>query len=138
MYIKITNDTPAAYSVAQLRADNPQVSFPQNIPDTTLAEYGVYPLQSADQPAYDPLTQDLSDGAPVQQGGQWVQTWVVTQASPEAIAQRQAEHTAQLQAQRAEAYRTESDPLFFKAQRGEATQQEWLDKVAEIKTRYTI
>jgi len=38
--------------------------------------------------------------------------------------------------QRAEAYRNESDPLFFKWQRGESTQQEWLDKVAEIKQRF--
>lgn len=36
---------------------------------------------------------------------------------------------------RAQAYRNEADPLFFKAQRGEITQQEWLDKVAEIKLR---
>ncbi len=38
---------------------------------------------------------------------------------------------------RAEAYRNESDPLFFKWQRGEIEQQVWLDKVAEIKTRYS-
>lgn len=38
--------------------------------------------------------------------------------------------------QRAEAYRNESDPLFFKWQRGEATEQEWLDKVNEIKQRF--
>ena len=37
---------------------------------------------------------------------------------------------------RAAAYKLEADPLFFKAQRGEATQQEWLDKVAEIQARY--
>ena len=37
---------------------------------------------------------------------------------------------------RAAAYKLEADPLFFKAQRGEATQQEWLDKVAEIQQRY--
>lgn len=37
---------------------------------------------------------------------------------------------------RATAYKDESDPVFFKWQRGEATQQEWLDKVAEIKARY--
>jgi len=37
---------------------------------------------------------------------------------------------------RAEAYRTESDPLFFKAQRGKATMEEWLAKVEEIKARY--
>lgn len=39
-------------------------------------------------------------------------------------------------ATRALAYQAESDPIFFKWQRGEATEQEWLDKVAEIKTRY--
>lgn len=33
-------------------------------------------------------------------------------------------------------YQNESDPIFFKWQRGEATQQEWLDKIAEIKARY--
>jgi len=37
---------------------------------------------------------------------------------------------------RAAAYKLEADPLFFKAQRGEATQQEWLDKVAEIQQRF--
>jgi hypothetical protein len=34
------------------------------------------------------------------------------------------------------AYVTESDPLFFKAQRGEGTMAEWETKVAEIKARY--
>ena len=34
------------------------------------------------------------------------------------------------------AYVAESDSIFFMAQRGEATQQEWLDKVAEIKARW--
>lgn len=42
----------------------------------------------------------------------------------------------QLSFLRAEAYRNEADPLFFKAQRGEATMDEWLAKVAEIKARY--
>ena len=37
---------------------------------------------------------------------------------------------------RAAAYRAESDPLFFMSQRGEATNDEWLAKVAEIKTRF--
>jgi hypothetical protein len=43
---------------------------------------------------------------------------------------------AQAQARRGAAYQTEADPLFFKVQRGEATEQEWLDKVAEIRARY--
>lgn len=33
-------------------------------------------------------------------------------------------------------YENEADPLFFKAQRGEATMEEWLAKVDEIKKRY--
>ena len=37
---------------------------------------------------------------------------------------------------RASAYRSEADPLFFKAQRGEATTDEWTAKVAEIKARF--
>jgi hypothetical protein len=40
------------------------------------------------------------------------------------------------QQQRAAAYATEADPLFFKAQRGEATIEEWEAKVAEIRGRY--
>ena len=37
---------------------------------------------------------------------------------------------------RYQAYINESDPLFFKAQRGEGTMADWEAKVAEIKTRY--
>ena len=43
---------------------------------------------------------------------------------------------AEAKSSRQAAYREEADPLFFKAQRGEATEQEWLDKVAEIRARY--
>lgn len=39
-------------------------------------------------------------------------------------------------AARAAAYVKESDPLFFKYQRGEVLKEDWLAKVAEIKQRY--
>jgi hypothetical protein len=42
----------------------------------------------------------------------------------------------QAEASRKAAYIAEADPLFFKAQRGEATMQEWQDKIAEIKVRF--
>lgn len=71
----------------------------------------------------------------------------VIQLTPEEIAQAQAqaEQAAQAEAQwkidnasqlRQQAYIAEADPLFFKAQRGEATMEEWQAKVAEIKTRF--
>jgi hypothetical protein len=30
----------------------------------------------------------------------------------------------------------EADPVFFYYQRGKATEQDWLDKIAEIEARY--
>ena len=42
----------------------------------------------------------------------------------------------QAEQSRAAAYAAEADPLFFQAQRGEATMDEWTAKVAEIRTRY--
>jgi len=71
----------------------------------------------------------------------------VIQLTPEEIAQvqAQAQEAAQAEAQwkienasqlRQQAYTAESDPLFFKAQRGEATMEEWQAKVAEIKERF--
>jgi hypothetical protein len=47
-----------------------------------------------------------------------------------------AKKEAEAIAARKAAYMEEADPLFFKAQRGEATIQEWQAKVAEIKARF--
>ncbi len=43
---------------------------------------------------------------------------------------------AEQEALRQAAYASESDPIFFMSQRGEATVEEWTAKVAEIKARY--
>jgi hypothetical protein len=42
----------------------------------------------------------------------------------------------QQEAARQAAYQLEADPLFFKYQRGSATEQEWLAILAEIKQRF--
>jgi hypothetical protein len=41
-----------------------------------------------------------------------------------------------LEDQKRVSYQAEADPLFFKWQRGEATKEEWLAKVLEIKERF--
>jgi hypothetical protein len=51
-------------------------------------------------------------------------------STAKALAQQEAQRN------RAAAYSTEADPLFFKAQRGEATIEEWEAKVEEIRQRY--
>ena len=62
----------------------------------------------------------------------------IDQALVDAAAVTVAAEQARAQAERnrAKAYATEADPLFFKAQRGEATMDEWNAKVAEIRARY--
>jgi len=49
---------------------------------------------------------------------------------------QQARQQKQTDALRHAAYVAESDPLFFQWQRGEATEQQWRDKVAEIQARH--
>jgi hypothetical protein len=113
------------YSLADLRNDNPQVSFPFPIDDVILAGWNVFPVAATTAPEID-YTKVLTEGAPVFDGV-WKQTWVITD-NPDAsqVAERL----------RAKAYQEESDPVFFKSQRGEATKEEWLAKVFEIKSRY--
>jgi hypothetical protein len=56
---------------------------------------------------------------------------------PEQIAAEQEQQRLESAIEnRKAAYSQEADPLFFMTQRGEATKQEWLDKIAEIKSRY--
>jgi len=40
------------------------------------------------------------------------------------------------EAQKRNAYQFEADPLFFRWQAGEATEQEWKEKRQEIRARY--
>lgn len=46
------------------------------------------------------------------------------------------ELNALVDASRNSAYAAEADPLYFQYQRGEVDKQVWLDKIAEIKTRF--
>lgn len=57
---------------------------------------------------------------------------IVSYTAPEPV----APSAEAIEAMRRVAYQTEADPLFFKWQRGEATEAEWLAKIAEIKARY--
>jgi hypothetical protein len=131
MYLLLDNETikKYPYNVNHLKQDNPQVSFPAEISDELLAEYGVYKVKQIEAPAFT-YKQNIVEGEPVNNNGVWEQSWVITDKPVDEISSIQESF-------RREAYLNESDPLFFKWQRGEATQQEWLDKVAEIKQRWS-
>jgi len=85
MYIKLVDNTPVSYDINQLKRDNPQVSFPTTIPANVLEDYDVYPLNSTKQPEYNPDTQKLTIGTPVQKNGEWFENWVITNKSESEI-----------------------------------------------------
>ena len=139
MYVLAINQVAAKfpYSMDELRSDNPQTSFPANPTNETLAEFNVFPVVSTGV-AHNPITQvTTQDGcAYVSERQRWETTWTVRDKTADEMASDEAAYMAQVDAQRAEAYRNESDPIFFMWQRNEATEQQWLDKVAEIKARH--
>lgn len=85
------------YPPERLRTDNPGTSFPSELPGTLLAEWGVFPVTPVDPPPHDAITETLVEGAPVEIGGGWFQTWTVQPASAEEIAERQQAIRAQIE-----------------------------------------
>jgi hypothetical protein len=144
------------YGADLLRRNNPQISFPRDISEDLLAQYGVFPVKPSERPQFDPDTHRLQEATPARQKArhpdgtwkaddpdtlqneawEWVQVWNVTPLTEDELAQIQADHAEQVRQQRQSAYQAEADPLFFKWQRGQSTEQDWLDKIAEIKARY--
>lgn len=119
------------YSISQLQADNPGTSFPSPMPDERLADWNVVVVEATTQPTVPP-EQNVAEGTPAETDGVWYQTWVITDKTPEQI----AEYNEQQKENRLLAYEQESDPIFFKWQRGEGTQQEWLDAVELVKQQH--
>jgi hypothetical protein len=138
MYALITNQVleKYPYSISDLKKDNPQTSFPDEVLESTLAEWNVFPVTSFEVPDYDATSQRVEESTPVLINGQWTQVWNVASLTSEEVLQMQNESAEQIRQQRQSAYQAEADPLFFKWQRKEATEQEWLDKVTEIKNRF--
>jgi hypothetical protein len=130
MYIKLNNNQieQYPYSIDKLKQDNAGTSFPDVIAETLLNEFNVYKVKATTPPEHN-FAKNISEDTPVNINGEWTQTWKVEDKPLEEVEKLKENF-------RAAAYQEESDPLFFKWQRGEATQQEWLDKVAEIKSRW--
>ena len=69
MHVKLTNGSvdQFPYTIGQFRRDNPNTSFPRQIPDTILRRYGVYEVAELDKPSYDPLVQTIVAGTPARE-----------------------------------------------------------------------
>lgn len=80
MFVKVTNGAVSKfpYTLGELRRENPNTSFPKVIPDSTLAEYGVYTVQRASASEFDNKTHCAVEGVE-NVDGIWTQTWTIKQ-----------------------------------------------------------
>lgn len=78
MFIKLTNGTPETYTIEQLRRDNPNISFPKDIPADILASYDVYPVKRIPAPQIDYNTHTHVQETSLVDG-EWTQAWAVVE-----------------------------------------------------------
>ena len=93
MHVKITNGTVDTYpySVGQLRRDNPQTSFPKQIPDEMLASFNVYPVTVENMPSINDRTQKQEQQSiPSLVDGVWTVGWSVSDKTSDEISEYDA------------------------------------------------
>ena len=102
MYVLAPNQTVETfpYSIGALRRDNPNVSFPRNPSESTLASWNVFPVADCPKPSFDPATENCNQVNPTLQNGQWMMTWAVTTASSDEIAERLTAKSVEIRSQR--------------------------------------
>jgi len=89
MYLKVSGSTITyPYSVYDLKAENPNTSFPTTIPDSLLEEFGVYKVELKDSGYDNDDTKDVLEITPILSGSVYVQTYQITDADSETIEKR--------------------------------------------------
>ena len=86
MHVKITNGSVDTYpyNVGQLRRDNPNTSFPKQIPSEMLESYGIYTVVYTDMPSINDRTQKTEQEAtPSLVDGAWTIDWTTSSKTAE-------------------------------------------------------
>ena len=86
------------YTLADLRCDNKNTSWPQNISDKVAADFGVFLVLPAPQPVerYDINLERTAR----KQGLNWVEQWIETPATPQQITERTSAKEAEVRSHR--------------------------------------
>ncbi len=80
MYLRIIDDTiNYPYDIITLRKSHPNVSFPVNLTNEVLAEWGMYEVIPTTMP--NDYTKNITEGTPVLTDGVYYQNWIQTDAS---------------------------------------------------------
>jgi hypothetical protein len=102
MYIKVNQDgtTEYPYTLEMFRVDAGDLTFPPEIGNSVLAEYGVYPVNVTHAP-YEHTKNYIADGV-VSVNGQWTTQWKEEDATDEQIAERVADELRKVRRKRNE------------------------------------
>lgn len=98
MFARIEGAAVAAYPVNPF-AEHPDTSFPWDWPGGLIGDVEYARVLPVDVPQV-AHTQNHTEGTPELIDGVWTQTWVVTDATPEQIAERTAEKATMVRAER--------------------------------------
>ena len=75
---RLVDGQPVRYSIEELKRDNPDTSFPKDIPDERLADWGIIKVAVDPRPPYDSRTQFLTKIGPTEVSpGEWSVSWSV-------------------------------------------------------------
>jgi hypothetical protein len=94
-YVKTASDGSVdqyPYTLTDLKLQNKNTSWPAEISDEVAADFGVFPVLGAPQPA-DRYDINLERTA-VKRGDVWEEQWIETAATPEQIAERTSSKAA--------------------------------------------
>jgi hypothetical protein len=84
MYLRIKNsEIVYPYSIQQLKLDEYNVSFPNELTEVVLSEFGVYSVQQT--PIPNNYTKNISEGTPQLIDGTYTQIWNEVDATQEEI-----------------------------------------------------
>jgi hypothetical protein len=87
MYLRIIDDIiNYPYTIEQLKAAHKNVSFPQNMTESILAEWDMFSVSAVMQPIN--YTKNIIEGEPTLVDGLYYQNWIQTDANSEEIALR--------------------------------------------------
>lgn len=131
MYIKLFkngNIKKYPYSIAELKADNNQTSFPSELSDELLAEFGVYKVEQVDAPMV-ALNQNAKESEPILKDGKWIQTWEVVEVSAD-------EHLARVLNARADEYPPMSDYIDGVVKGDQAQIDKYIADCKAVKLKY--
>lgn len=108
----------------------------ETLTDEQRREFNVYLIVDTPRPDLDNFHKYGAPTFTILDNEQVKRVYEILEKTQEELDIESAAKASEVEYLRKEAYRNESDPLFFKWQRGEIDKQVWLDKVAEIKDTY--